>query len=80
MVQKVEVGLRVCMWDYVVSNWHFMCRFEPLFCIPHYSQTSLIRASLICMPYNPNTFPGNIYLFSIYNDSVIRMFHNPNTF
>ena len=31
---------------------------------------------LIRMPYN---LPGNLS-FSVYNDSVIRMFHNPNTF
>ena len=44
-------------------------------------QTSLIRASLIRMPHNRYTLSGNLfYLFSIYNDSVIRMCHNPNTF
>ena len=42
-----------------------------------YSPTSLIRASLIRMPHNPNTVP---LLFSTRNDSVIRMVHNPNTF
>ena len=26
-----------------------------------YSQTSLIRASLIIMPHNPNTLPGNLF-------------------
>ena len=26
-----------------------------------YSQTSLIRASLIRMPHNPNTLPGNLF-------------------
>ena len=45
-----------------------------------YSQTSLIRASLIRMPHNPNTLRGNFLLFSIYNDLVIHMFYNPNTF
>ena len=46
-----------------------------------YSQTLLIRASLIRMLYNPNTLPGNLALlsFTLYNDSVIRMFQNPNT-
>ena len=46
-----------------------------------YSQTSLIRASLICMLYSPNTVPGSLALlsFTLYNDSVIRMFQNPNT-
>ena len=43
-------------------------------------QTSLIRASLIRMPHNPNRVPGNLLSVSIYNDSEIRMFHNPNTF
>ena len=43
-----------------------------------YTETSLIRASLIRMPHNPNTVSGNLS-FSIYTDSVIRMFHNPNT-
>ena len=41
-----------------------------------YSQTSLIRGFLIRMPDNPNTIPGNL---NDYNDSVIRMFHNPTT-
>ena len=27
-----------------------------------YSQTSLIHASLICMPHNPNKLPGNLFL------------------
>ena len=45
-----------------------------------YSQASLIRASLIRMPQNPNTVPGILLSFSIYNDSVIGMFHNPNLF
>ena len=45
------------------------------------SQTLLIRASVIRMPHNPNTVPGNLfYQVSIYNDSVIHMIHNPNTF
>ena len=48
-----------------------------------YSQTSLIRASLIRMLYSPNTVPGSLALLSfrptLYNDSVIRMFQNPNT-
>ena len=46
-----------------------------------YSQTSLIRASLIRMLYSPNTVPGSLALlsFTLYNDSVIRMFQNPNT-
>ena len=46
-----------------------------------YSQTSLIRASLIRMLYSPNTVPGSLISSSIiyYNDSVIRMFQNPNT-
>ena len=45
-----------------------------------YSQTSLIRASLIRMLYSPNTVPGRLALlsFTLYN-SVIRMFQNPNT-
>ena len=46
-----------------------------------YSQTSLIRASLIRIPHNPNTLPGNLFSHFLFkNDSVIRMFHNPNTF
>ena len=46
-----------------------------------YSQTSLIRASLIRMLYSPNTVPGSLALlsFTLSNDSVIRMFQNPNT-
>ena len=46
-----------------------------------YSQTSLIRASLIRMLYSPNTVPGSLALlsFTLYNDSVIRIFQNPNT-
>ena len=36
----------------------------------YYSQTSLIRDSLIRMPHNPNTLPGNLFYF-LY-DSVIR--------
>ena len=46
-----------------------------------YSQTSLIRASLIRMLYSPNTVPGSLALlsFTLYNDSVIGMFQNPNT-
>ena len=45
-----------------------------------YSQTSLIRASLIRMLYSPNTVPGSLALlsFTLYNDSVIRMFQNPD--
>ena len=42
-----------------------------------YSQTFLIRASLIRMPRNPNPLPGKPNLFDFL---VIRMFHNPNTF
>ena len=52
-----------------------------------YSQTSLIRASLIRMPDNPKTPPVNLfYRFDLllcpfsHFDSVIRIFHNPNTF
>ena len=41
-----------------------------------YSQTLFIRASLNRMPHNPNT----LLSISIYNDSVICMFHNPKTF
>ena len=45
------------------------------------SRPRLICASLIRMPHNPNTVPGNLfYHFSHYNDSVVRMFHNLNTF
>ena len=38
------------------------------------SQASLIRASLIRMPHNLNTVPGNLcYHFSIYNDSCFTI-------
>ena len=38
-----------------------------------YSQTSLIRASLIRMPHNPNTVPGNLFYRFLSTDSVIHV-------
>ena len=39
-----------------------------------YSQTSLLRPSLIRMPHNPNTLPGNLLPFSVF----CFLFSNPH--
>ena len=36
--------------------------------------------TLIRMPHNPNTLPGNPSVIFYLDDLVIRMLHNPNAF
>ena len=45
----------------VVHDWVIKGLIWPIYCLVIYSQTSLIRASLIRMPHNPNTLPGNLF-------------------
>ena len=50
----------------------FYCRITPITQVIEYSQTSLIRASLIRMPLNPNTLMQT----SSCNDFTIRTHFN----
>ena len=45
-----------------------------------YSQTALIRVSLIRVPKNPNIIPGNLFYHFLFTMIQYSTFHNPNTF